>query len=100
MKVVKILNTSASIYEERNGQYGDAYKKHGHIIKALFPDGIQTSEAIDFTRINLLNAIVSKLSRYASAFDGNRNDDDLRDLICYAAMLQEIDDEKFNDSNP
>jgi hypothetical protein len=87
------LESAANTYEERNAIYGDTYKRHGHVMSALFPDGIAVDNPHDMNRLGVLNMIVGKLTRYATNFDNGGHKDSLHDLSVYAAMLNELDHE-------
>jgi hypothetical protein len=91
--VAKELENAAKTYEERNAVYGDAYKRHGDILSAMFPEGITLTEPSDFTRFGLLSASVGKLNRYASQFDEGGHYDSAHDAAVYSTMLNEMDNE-------
>lgn len=101
-----MLHEAADTYAERNKVYGDTYKKHGEVMKALFPDGIKFDTDDDHNRFGVLTMIVGKLTRYAQNFKPVHKEgflappvghaDSLHDLSVYAAMLNELDAE-FNE---
>lgn len=90
--VRKILENSASIHESKNEEYGDAYKLHGDVMQALFPDGIELVSVDDQGRYALINMIAGKLLRYTRNFQEG-HPDSLVDMIAYVAMLRELDGE-------
>ncbi len=92
------LEEGAKTYRERNETYGDSYLKFGEVMIALFPYGFN-KEAIakvltisDWNRLGILTQIVSKLCRYTNDFD-NPHQDSMHDIMVYASMLMELDDE-------
>jgi len=91
------LRESAKTFEERNAIYGDNYKLHGEVMRALFPRGVTLTSASDFNRYGLVVQIVAKVSRYAQQFTNGGHDDSLLDLSTYAAMLREVDSEMNDD---
>ena len=91
--VPKMLRESAKVYEQRNKIYKDTYKRHGDVVAALFPEGIEVYTPHDQNRLALITIIVGKLTRYSSMFYEGGHDDSLLDLAVYANMLREIDSE-------
>lgn len=90
-KVPDMLRDAAAIYEERNKLYGDNYKRFGHMVKELFPKGLNLAGADDFNRFGILVQVISKLTRYAENFTRGGHADSLDDMAVYAMMLQELD---------
>ncbi len=88
--VVKKLSDVAKLHEFRNEEYGNAYKLHGDVMQALFPDGVDLSSADDQGRYALVSMIAGKLLRYTRNFQEGHQDS-LDDMIAYAAMLSELD---------
>lgn len=95
--VPEALRKAAEIYEERNKLYGDNYKTFGNVWLALFPDGISTTSAQNplsaCNRLGIMVQIVAKMTRYANNFNNGGHDDSLQDLVVYATMLRELDNE-------
>jgi hypothetical protein len=91
--VPDMLRESAATYEERNKVYGDNYKRFGHTMLTLFPEGITLSTADDFNRFCLLLMNIHKISRYTKSFKSGGHDDSLLDISVYATMLREVDKE-------
>ena len=89
-KVVEVLQSSIDTFNLKNNRYDNAYEKQGAIISIL-AENIKLETESDYTRFNLLNAIVVKLLRYSANFN-NPHHDDLNDLITYAAMLSSLDE--------
>lgn len=82
------LREAAELYDSRNAQYKDGYKRIGDAMKALFPDGLHIVEASDHTIYHLFQLALIKMMRLASTNFGSV--DSARDLIVYAAMLEEV----------
>jgi hypothetical protein len=89
--VPEILREGADTYEERNKLYGDNYKRHGAVMRALFPNGVNLHFADAHNRFGLLTQIVAKLTRYCENYNNGGHQDSLHDLTVYAAMLAEVD---------
>ena len=86
------LRKMADLYALRNEEYGDSYKIFGHLMNAMFPDGLTIKGIRDWNRMGALMQIVGKITRYRAAFQASqRQDDSLRDLAVYATMLLELD---------
>ena len=92
------LMEAASTFRERGQVYGDAYRKFGNIMMALFPDGITIKNADDWNRYSLLHMEVAKLARYCQNFSVGHIDSQ-HDLCVYAAMLESLDWEKLQGAN-
>lgn len=89
MSVPENLKQAAELFEERSKQYGEAYKKSGEVMKTLFPDGLTLETPEDFAIYHNLSMIVMKLTRYSRNFKAGGHLDSAKDLIVYAAMLEE-----------
>ncbi len=96
------LESGATTYRERNKQYGDSYYKFGKVMAELFPDGFifagansldPKKAAHDWNRLGILVQIVSKLTRYSNDFSKPHHDS-IHDIMVYAAMLQELDQDE------
>ena len=93
MKTVpEILRECASTYEERNKMYGDNYKKFGHAMAAIFPNGLCLYTVEDFNRLGIFIQCLSKLTRYSETLTRGGHQDSAHDLSVYAAMLEELTD--------
>lgn len=92
MNALEILEESAALFRERNALYGSNYQRQGALLLALFPEGgipeITTEE--DANRLHVFVACVTKLQRYAHNWKQGGHLDSARDLIVYAAMLEEF----------
>lgn len=93
MSVADQLRNLGRLHESRNEEYGDAYKKHGAVMLALFPEGVNLRTEADQARFNAFSNIVGKINRYAGAFARGGHVDSLDDISVYAQMLQELDRE-------
>jgi hypothetical protein len=91
--VPEILRSGAETYDQRNRIYGDNYKKFGHLMGFLFPDGIPVSTAEDHNRLGIFIQCLSKLTRYAESMKNGGHADSAHDLCVYAAMLEELTDD-------
>lgn len=93
--VPSMMREAAGVYEERNAIYKDTYKRHGHVMAALFPEGvwIEPSNPKDQNRLAIVEMMVGKMTRYCANFDQGGHDDSLLDISVYANMLREIDNE-------
>lgn len=85
----ELLERGAATYRERNKTYGNSYKRHGEVMRALFPNGVKLETVADHNRFGVLTMIVSKLCRYTAAPRGHL--DSIHDTVVYAAMLEELD---------
>jgi len=94
MKTVpEMLREGADTYEERNKVYGDNYKRHGEVMHALFPEGVNLVTLEDHNRFGILTQMVAKLARYCQNWNVGGHEDSLHDLMVYTPMLQELDGE-------
>lgn len=92
--VVSNLQEAAQIFTKRNADYGDAYKSiHPAVMESLFPSGIGLSSQDDHCRFGLFAAMVAKIARYSANFSNGGHSDSLTDLMAFAAMLKDVDDE-------
>jgi len=86
-----LLRAAAALFEQRNAQYGDTYRRYGSLLVSLFPAGgvppITTPE--EAIRLNLIMMCLAKLQRYAHNFEDGGHLDSVRDLQVYGAMLEE-----------
>lgn len=87
----QILRAAAKTFEQRNAIYGSNYKAFGEALLGLFPDRTipEIKTADDANRLNLMMDCLCKLQRYGYGFKRGGHKDSARDLIVYAAMLEE-----------
>ena len=85
------LRALADLFAERNATYGESYRQHGFLMKALFPEGVTLKTAEDFARFGVLNAIAGKLNRYSNNFKNGGHDDSLRDAAVYSIIQLDLD---------
>lgn len=87
------LQQAAETFKQRNELYGSAYKRHGEVMKALFPNGLAVLTVEEWNRLGVINMLVSKLVRYTNNMECNGpggHQDSAHDMIAYAAMLEEL----------
>lgn len=87
---LKHLEEAAATFRERNAMYGNNYQRFGTIMALMFPSGVRLETAADFNRFGQLFMCMCKLTRYAENMDRGGHQDSARDLIVYAAMLEEM----------
>lgn len=86
------LKLALRTFQNRNAVYGASYQEFGPFMAALFPDGLQLKTSEEFGRFGAFTMCAVKLHRYAQALRAGRagHEDSAHDLICYAAILQEL----------
>ena len=84
------LDDAAAVYRQRNKVYGDNYRKFGHMMLAMYPDGLTLKTADDFNRLGVFVQCLAKVSRYAETLPQGGHPDSALDLATYAAMLREL----------
>jgi hypothetical protein len=92
-KVPDLMQEALDTYKERNAVYGDTYKRHGHVMKELFHNGVNLSSIDDQNRYAIITMIVSKLCRYSNNFNTGGHSDSMHDISVYSFMLSELDQE-------
>lgn len=85
------LEELGELYAERGKIYGDDYKRHGELMKILFPGGVILKTVEDFNRFGIFKELVTKTNRYAKSFFDGGHEDSLNDISVYSQMLQELD---------
>lgn len=83
------LVEAIEIHEQHGAVYRNHYNEIGEVLAAMFPDGLKLCGAIEMARFSTFLQCTNKLSRYAKQFSKGGHEDSARDLIVYAAMLQE-----------
>ncbi|MCI0552904.1 MAG: hypothetical protein L0287_18285 [Anaerolineae bacterium] len=91
MKADKILAEAARTYRQRSKQYKDNYISVGHVMAALFPNGVTLRTNADHERFHLIMLKIVKLTRYAINFSAGGHEDSIHDDCVYAAMLEATD---------
>ena len=86
-----ILEAGAKTYREKNAVYGDNYKKVGHVMVGLFPDGLTVATVDDWNRLHIMLLEVVKMTRYVQNWAHGGHSDSNLDRAVYAAMLESID---------
>jgi len=85
----EILSEAGHFFKQRNEEYGDAWKKHGAIMKSNFPDGITLETEEEFFMYHCLVMDVVKTTRICNAMaGGNQHEDSWKDKMVYAAMAK------------
>jgi len=92
-KVSEILDDASKLFESRNAEYGNAYKSQAHIMHLLLGP-IELKTVDDFERFTRISAMIAKLNRYAKNFEKGGHHDSARDLVVFAAMLQELHEDE------
>tara|TARA_R110000744_G_scaffold196160_1_gene315329 strand:- start:1012 stop:1314 length:303 start_codon:yes stop_codon:yes gene_type:complete len=88
------LKGLASIFEQRGKLYKDGYKRHGEILKALFPEGVDQDDEKTLNRYVIVVYLITKLVRYCDNFTAGGHEDSLDDLAVYAEILNSYDMEE------
>ena len=91
MTVPSQLAELAKLYQQRNAQYGDTYKRVGNVLWEIFDGKINLETAGDINRFVTFTMVIMKMCRYAQSFDNGGHADSLDDAAVYAQMLREID---------
>lgn len=89
-----LLGELSALFEERNKNYKDNYKRFGNILIQMFPDGLTLKTAEEFNRFALFMQIIHKNTRYAHAMLEGGHADSLDDTAVYSMLLQEFDNDK------
>lgn len=89
--VPEMLMEAAEVYKQRQAIYGYNYLQFGHVMMALFPNGINIEDIDTWNRLGIFVQMITKVTRYASQFAEGGHDDSLLDLSVYSQMLREVD---------
>ena len=92
-EIVRNLEMSSKTFQERAKQYGATYDRGGHIMSAMFPDGIFLDTPENFSRFLHLAMVMTKMNRYATSLTEGGHQDSAHDAIVYSAMLEYFTDE-------
>jgi len=91
----EILKEATETHAQRAKVYGDNYKRFGGLFLSIFPDGelpaIKT--VADANRLQLFMQLLNKMTRYAENLTKGGHQDSARDMIVYAALLEEMTDD-------
>jgi len=83
----EVLRESAKLFEQKDKEYGSSHLRHGHIMKAFFPEGITLETEEDFYLYHIFELQIIKLNRIAEGkMRGEEHIDSHRDLTVYGAM--------------
>jgi hypothetical protein len=97
MTVPSQLAELAKLYQQRNDQYGDTYKRVGNVLWEIFDGKINLETADDINRFVTFTMVIMKMCRYAQSFDNGGHADSLDDAAVYAQMLREIDGDEHGE---
>lgn len=89
--VPEMLIEASEVYRQRQEIYGYNYLQFGHVMMALFPNGIKIEDADAWNRLGIFVQMITKVTRYASQMNEGGHDDSLLDLSVYSQMLREVD---------
>jgi hypothetical protein len=89
MSVQGNLREAAELFENRNPEYGDGWKRSQKLLEAFFPNGVVLKTPEDMARFANFNMLIVKLVRYATMMEEGGHLDSIEDLMVYAAMLKE-----------
>ena len=93
--ITKILRKLMHLQKEKEEEYGTAYKRHGKIMAALFPNGITLKTEEEFNFFAIYDILIVKMNRMATGLaKGEVHLDSLDDLTVYSAMGTAIATEK------
>lgn len=87
------LERAIATFRERNAVYKDGWIRHGEIMKAFFPDGLELKTAEDFSRFMLFEMCVSKLNRYSANLKKGGHPDSVHDCGIYSLILEMYDNQ-------
>lgn len=89
----KALEDAAALFAERGATYGEAYNVFGDLCAVLWPEGLRVEGVEQFRRLGVFVQILTKVMRYANNMETGHLDS-ARDLIVYAAILQDLTEEE------
>lgn len=91
--ITDYLSEVDELFSERNADYGNAFMNHGHIMDAIFPEGVVLETKRDIDRYNMISSIVAKVNRYAQNFtNDDGHPDSLMDAATFCMMLKYMDE--------
>lgn len=88
--LVETMIEANKLFASRNAEYGNAFEKHGAVIQAFFPNGVELKTDDDFKRFGLIGSILNKISRYCRNFE-HGHPDSIADASVYCHMLSYTD---------
>lgn len=95
LKVPDLMSKAIKLFEERAASYGPNYRRAAQIMMVLFPNGIHLKTEEDFLRFQLLEHIISKLTRYTTDWT-KPHADSIFDQAVYTFMMAAADQERNN----
>lgn len=89
------LSAAQKMHSKKNNEYGSGHIRHGNAMAALFPNGLNLKTPSDFARFALFDLLLVKMVRYSANFAVPHRDS-IKDIIVYAAMLEEANAKATN----
>jgi hypothetical protein len=93
MKTVpELLKEKIKVFEEKGKEYGQTYKRFGHIWDAIFPGGITIKGVDQANIVGIYHMLIHKIIRIAGKIESPKeiSIDSARDIQVYAAMLEQL----------
>jgi len=87
------LQLLSKTQKEKELEYGEAYKRKGEVMLAIFGDGIVLNTKEDFNRYSVFEFMISKIIRYGNNFHCGGHEDSLNDISIYSQILKHLDEE-------
>jgi hypothetical protein len=87
-----LLRAAADLFERRNREYANSYRRCGPVLQALFPDGLPDirGDVGAAERFGVFMMLIAKIQRYALTLGTGGHEDSAADAAVYSAMLQEL----------
>jgi len=89
---IECMEEALKTFRERNTSYGDNYHRHGKVMMALFPEGVDLRTEKEWNKFGIVNMIVAKLTRYSMNWPAGHQDS-VHDIGVYAFMLESLHSE-------
>lgn len=83
-----LMREGIETYEQRNAVYRGSHEIHGQLLRLLFPDGVDLSDAASAVRFGIFNSILMKVVRYAVAFPQGGHRDSAHDIGVTGFILE------------
>lgn len=88
--VPELLREGAETYEQRNALYKDNYKRIGHMMPYIFPNGVPPMTPEGWNRFFCWFMSFGKMIRYGMQMEEGGHKDSAHDSMVYSAMLEEL----------
>ena len=85
MTADKVMEDMLATFRERGKLYGDNYLRIGHVLAAMFPNGVLLRSAEEHNRYHLYLMMMVKMTRLATT--ELTHEDSAHDAAVYSAML-------------